>query len=148
MPAGPENTMPSASYDYFSPLGEFGQPRRHYHQMRRLHIFLQSFGTLLADTVTAVPDIMPSGYNDTATIRWAVRSNGTFGILFVSNYQRLTPMPAKSNVQFELVSSDKSTLLTLPAEPFTLAADTWFYWPFNLPLGPLPLAYATAQVRV
>ena len=29
--------MPSESYDFFAPLGEFGQPRRHYHQMRRLH---------------------------------------------------------------------------------------------------------------
>ena len=36
-PAGAANPMPSESYDFFAPLGEFGQPRRHYHQMRRLH---------------------------------------------------------------------------------------------------------------
>ena len=34
-PAGAANPMPSESYDFFAPLGEFGQPRRHYHQMRR-----------------------------------------------------------------------------------------------------------------
>ena len=28
-------------YDFFAPLGEFGQPRQHYHQMRRLHLLLQ-----------------------------------------------------------------------------------------------------------
>ncbi len=40
-PAGAANPMPSESYDFFAPLGEFGQPRQHYHQMRRLHLLIQ-----------------------------------------------------------------------------------------------------------
>ena len=38
-PAGAPNPMPSESYDFFAPLGEFGQPRVHYHQMRRSVIY-------------------------------------------------------------------------------------------------------------
>ena len=29
-PAGAANPMPSFSYDFYAPLGEFGQPRQHF----------------------------------------------------------------------------------------------------------------------
>lgn len=31
-PAGAQNPMPSMSYDFFAPLGEFGQVRPHFHK--------------------------------------------------------------------------------------------------------------------
>merc|ERR1719265_2497623 len=58
-PAGAQNPMPSLSYDFFAPLGEFGQPRRHYHQMRRLHLFVQDIGSSLAATQLVVPKELP-----------------------------------------------------------------------------------------
>merc|ERR1719408_243545 len=67
-PAGAQNPMPSLSYDFFAPLGEFGQPRRHYHLMRRMHLFLNNFGHLLAPMATTQPQAGP--------VRWAVRSDG------------------------------------------------------------------------
>jgi beta-galactosidase len=42
-PAGGANPMPSITYDFFAPLGEMGQPRPHYHSMRRMHTFLQGY---------------------------------------------------------------------------------------------------------
>lgn len=148
MPAGPQNTMPSSSYDFFAPLGEYGQPRPHYHMMRRLHLFLQAFGDLLAEGDPVLPLVTPSSHNDTATVRWSIRTNGTLGLLFVNNYQRETDMPAKSNVQFLLKANGSSQLgdLLVPSAAFTVPANTWFYWPFRWPVGPLTLTYATAQV--
>lgn len=67
-PAGAQNPMPSESYDFFAPLGEFGQPRRHYHQMRRLHNMIQGWGTLLASTSQTLPVTMPSAGNDNTTV--------------------------------------------------------------------------------
>ena len=54
MPAGAQNPMPSESYDFFAPLGEFGQPRRHYHQMRRLHNMIKVGGRAFAIVVIIV----------------------------------------------------------------------------------------------
>ena len=51
-PAGAANPMPSITYDFFAPLGEFGQPRQHYHGMRRLHNTLRHFGAQVASTQT------------------------------------------------------------------------------------------------
>ena len=47
-PAGAQNPMNSMSYDFFAPLSEFGVPRAHYHQMRRLHLFLRDFGVRIS----------------------------------------------------------------------------------------------------
>ena len=57
-PAGGSNPMPSITYDFFAPLGEMGQPRGHYHSMRRMHTFLQGFGEKVAETTTAWVSLM------------------------------------------------------------------------------------------
>lgn len=59
-PAGAANPMPSISYDFFAPLGEFGQMRDHYHEMRRLHLFVESWGSVLASTVPVPPAPIPA----------------------------------------------------------------------------------------
>lgn len=94
MPAGAQNPMPSESYDFFAPLGEFGQPRQHYHQMRRLHIMIQSWAPLLANTLPSAPAELGAGAGTSSTVRWKVRTdeNGA-GFLFVNNYQRLQSLP-------------------------------------------------------
>jgi beta-galactosidase len=136
------NDLPVKTYDFQAPLGEFGQVRPHYHGLRRLHMFLSDWGGELA----VMPATAPAGQqrkNDTEKVRWAVRSDGKSGFLFVSNYQRLLPMPAKPGVQFEIKLANSS--VRVPAAPFTIAADTYFCWPFNMDLGGARLAYATAQ---
>eukprot|EP01045_Picozoa_sp_COSAG04_P052079 COSAG04_NODE_22005_length_363_cov_0.761364_1_plen_113_part_01 len=68
MPAGAQNPMPSESYDFFAPLGEFGQPRQHYHQMRRLHIMIQSWAPLLANTLPSAPAELGAGVGASSTV--------------------------------------------------------------------------------
>lgn len=137
------NDVPVKSYDFQAPLGEFGQVREPYHRLRRLHLFLQDWGATLATLPARLPEARPASPADTATLRWAVRTDGKTGFLFASHYQRLQPMPARPDVQFEIRLS--SGPLRFPLEPITVPADARFVWPFHMDLGGAPLLYATAQ---
>jgi beta-galactosidase len=99
---GYPNDLPEKSYDFNAPIGEFGQINPQYYWLRRLHLFLHDFGAPLAQMPTTLPDLRPADKNDFTTLRWAVRSDGNSGYVFVNNYQRLQPLPAKTNVQFKL----------------------------------------------
>ena len=155
-PAGAANPMPSISYDFFAPLGEMGQPRGHYHSMRRMHTFLQGFGSKVAATTTHWPWPYVPAPTDNTTLRWVVRRGdpGSGSFIFINNYERtgygLRPtMPPKTEVRLELkingsvpiaVPSAKSDALTIPS-------DVWAVWPCDLALlGSERLAYATAQL--
>ena len=99
---GYPNDLPVKSYDFNAPIGEFGQINPQYYWLRRLHLFLHDFGGPLSQMPLSLPDLLPTNKTDLATLRWAVRSDGNSGYVFVNNYQRLQPMPAKTNVQFKL----------------------------------------------
>jgi len=91
-----------------------------------------------------MPEERPRGKEDFTTLRWDVRSDGRAGFVFVNNYQRLQPMPPKSNVQFAIHLPAGS--FTFPEKPVTVPADACFFWPFNFDLGQgVQLAWATAQ---
>ena len=140
---GYPNDLPVKSYDFNAPLGEFGQINPQYYWLRRLHLFLHDFGTPLAQMPPTLPDLRPTNKNDFATLRWAARSDGNSGYVFVNNYQRLQPLPAKKDVQFKLNLPGGEFIF--PAKPVTIPADEFFLWPFNLDLGGAKLIYATAQ---
>lgn len=139
------NDLPVKTYDFQAPLGEFGQVRPHYHLLRRLHLFLRDFGAQLAEMPPVFPS-QPQSADDTETLRWAVRSDGGSGFVFVNNYQRLQPLPAKPEVQFSLQLPGGRAVIKFPTEPVTLPADDCFFWPFDLDLGSgLVLRHASAQ---
>ena len=140
---GYANDLPVKNYDFQAPLGEYGQVRPQYDWMRRLHLFVHDFGGGLAEMPVTLPDLRPTNKTDLATLRWAVRSDGHSGYVFVNNYQRLQPMPPKKDVQFKLNLPGGE--FVFPAKPVTIPADAFFFWPFNLDLGGVNLVYATAQ---
>jgi hypothetical protein len=140
--SGYHNDLPAMTYDFQAPLGEFGQVRPHYHLLRRLHLFLRDWEPL-AGMRAAFPSQRPSSGSDAHTLRWSVRTDGSGGFVFVNNYQRLLPMPAKPDVQFDI--SLKHGIVRFPFEPITIPADSSFLWPFHMDLGGVRLVYATAQ---
>jgi beta-galactosidase len=91
-----------------------------------------------------LPDERVTSKTDFTTLRWAVRSDGNSGFVFVNNYQRLQPLPAKTDAQFKL-NLPGGELDFFPVQPVTIPADEFFFWPFNLDLGGAKLIYATAQ---
>ncbi len=140
---GYPNDLPEKTYDFNAPIGEYGQINPQYYWLRRLHLFLHDFGAPLSQMPATLPDMLPADKSDLATLRWSVRSDGNSGYVFVNNYQRLQPMPAKRDVQFKLNLSGRE--FTFPNNPVTVPADGFFFWPFNLDLRGAKLIYATAQ---
>lgn len=139
------NDMPVKNYDFQAPLGQYGQVRPHYQMLRRLHYFLHDFGAGLAEMDTFLPALRPGGKDDSTTLRWAARSDGRSGFIFVNNYERAKELPAKNEVQFTVKLSDGSAN-TFPKTPITVPPSARFIWPFNLDLGHgLRLAWASAQ---
>lgn len=141
---GYPNDLPVKSYDFNAPIGEFGQINPHYYWLRRLHLFLHDFGARLSQMPTTLPDVIPANKVDTHTLRWCVRSDGDAGYVFVNNYERLRPLPAKTNVQFKLNLPGGEFIF--PRQPVTIPADAFFIWPFKLHMDcEVELDYATAQ---
>ena len=140
---GYANDLPVKSYDFNAPIGEFGQINPQYYWLRRLHLFLHDFGAALAQMPATLPDLRVTNKNDFTTLRWSVRSDGNSGYVFVNNYQRLQPMGAKMNVQFNVNLPGGE--LVFPQKPVNVPADSLFFWPFNMALNGAKLIYATAQ---
>jgi len=140
---GYPNDLPVKNYDFNAPLGEYGQRNPQYFWLRRLHGFIHDFGGALAPMPVTLPDARPVDKTDFTTLRWSVRSDGRSGFVFVNNYQRLQPLPAKTNVQFSLRLPGGD--LVFPPTPVTIPPAACFLWPFNLDLGGATLIYATAQ---
>ncbi len=138
------NDMPVISYDFQAPLGEFGQVRPSYHGLRMLHQFLADFGSDLATMPPTMPPAPAKGLEDTDALRWAARSNGERGFLFINNYQRGQPLPEKTAVQFNLKLHDRQQ--QVPSSPITIPSNAYMIWPFNLDLNGVTLQHATAQL--
>ena len=138
--------MPSSSYDFFAPLGEFGQIRPHYHKMRRLHLLLEAHGSDVASTATHPLQGNANG------IRAAVRAAdyGKPGFIFVNNYERLVEsMPTFNDTRFRLEWTEKNISMTIPSlhlPSFNVPRGSWWVWPYHLPIGKGRLQWATAQL--
>lgn len=137
------NDMPVKNYDFQAPLGQYGQTREQYYLLRRLHLFLHEWGPELAGMPPTMPDMRPHSKGDTNTVRWSVRSDGKSGFVFVNNYERLLNLPTHTNVQFTI--NLPAGPLVFPAAPINIPANACLIWPFNLDLGGVQLAWATAQ---
>jgi hypothetical protein len=138
------NDLPIINYDFQAPLGQFGQVRDSYNSLRLLHTFLADFGSYLAPMQSFFPAAMPSSLSDTQTLRWAVRSDGHRGFIFINNYQRGAEMPDHANVQLQLKLADATQ--TVPAAPVTIPGSSYMIWPFNLDLNGTLLKSASAQL--
>lgn len=138
------NDYPIISYDFYSPLREYGQMNESYRNFKVLHLFLNEFGNQLATCYSNFPDSLCTKADDTKTLRTAVRSDGNSGFVFVNNYQRKLSLPTFPQVQFNLSLANGSNL-TFPQEPCCITADEQQIMPFNMSLEGAVLRYTTAQ---
>lgn len=137
------NDLPVKTYDFQAPLGEFGGLQPSYHTLRHIHLFTSEFGARLAPMPMTLPAQVPAGLDDRQTLRWAVRSDGSSGFIFINNYQRIETLPAHPAVRFELDLKDE--ILRIPSRPVEIGSGAFMIWPFNLDLDGFRLKYATAQ---
>jgi len=141
--SGGYNDTTMISYDFQAPLGPDGQQRKVLEKLRPFHLFLHDFGSRLAPMTVRKPDVSPAKPDDLSTARFAVRSEGDRGFLFVNNHVRQYPMAAQKATQFAVKLQGQS--ITLPSKPVDIADGAYFIWPLNLDLDGTNLHYATAQ---
>jgi hypothetical protein len=141
--SGGYNDTTMISYDFQAPLGPDGQQRKVLEKLRPFHLFTQAFGSRLAPMTVRKPELSPAKPDDLSTARFAVRSEGERGFLFVNNHVRQYPMAAQKATQFNVKLPGQS--ITLPSKPVDIVDGAYFIWPLNLDLDGTNLRYATAQ---
>ncbi|MFI5554508.1 beta-galactosidase [Streptomyces sp. NPDC051738] len=139
------NDLPVLTYDFQAPLGEYGQYRPSYGELRLQHLMLADFGHLLAPMESVLPERRPDGQHDRETLRWAVRSDGASGFLFVNNHQPHELLPDHPDAAFAVEFPGEARALTLPSSPVTVPAGAYFCWPLRLDVAGVRLEWASAQ---
>ncbi|NUU74926.1 beta-galactosidase [Paenibacillus xylanilyticus] len=140
-----EQFLPKITYDYQSPLGEFGRVGASYDRIRAISIFLQSFGSILAPMKTILPEgqstIDPT---DTETLRWCVRHHNGSGFVFLNNFQDQVNLTSrKIRIELETVKGH----VAFPAEgELELPGGIGLMLPFNLELHGVSLVSATTPL--
>ena len=135
-PATNYNDLPVKNYDFQAPLGEFGQTYPHYFTLRKLHLFLQDYGSILAPLEARFPAPQDVAKGDDSFLRHSIRQSGDSGFVFVNNYERLQQLSDKRGVRFSLGD------VTFPSRKVTVPAGTVCIFPVNIS----GLRYATAQL--
>ncbi|GAB3654509.1 alpha-amylase family protein [Glycomyces tarimensis] len=139
---GYPNDVPALSYDFYAPIGEHGQIRAHHHLLRRQHLWLREEG----HRVVVMAANVGGGSEDRDELRWAVRSDGRSGYLFLTTYQPpKRPLASQDQVQFTVHFEDGT--VTVPSAPVDVPAGLSVVWPLRYALTPdLELRSATAQL--
>ena len=140
------NGLPRVNYDFQAPIGQYGQVRYHYKHLRMLHLFLETYGEMLAPMKSILPEtnakITPE---DKETLRYAVRSYGDSGFIFIINFQDHAELKDIEAVKIEVET--KKEILSFPLEEasFNVPKGTSAILPFNLNLENVTLKTATVQ---
>lgn len=130
------NDMPVKNYDFQAPLGEFGQTYPHYYTLRKLHLFMQDYGDVLAPMEASFPAKQDLNKGEDTGLRYSYRTDDDSGFVFINNYERLQNLSAKKGVRFDLCGVE------FPSTPMTIPEGTVCIFPVNID----GIRYATAQL--
>ena len=108
------NDLPVKTYDFQAPLNEFGQKNPHYYLLRKLHLFMQDWGEVLAPMEATFPCEQDVAKGDDRFLRWSYRAKDGSGFIFINNYERLQNLSAKKQVKLEACGV-KLPEMTIPA---------------------------------
>lgn len=134
---GARNDFPELGYDFGAPLAVDGFRRESWYRLRLQHGLLRDFGARLA----TMPATFPPASADAGALRWAVRSDGRSGFVFVTNHEPGVELPAHDGVVLEVDGAEGA--VAFPAVDIPSGAA--FAWPFRLGVGATELVTATAQ---
>ena len=139
--SGYPNDCPTLSYDFQAALSEYGEVREQYRLLNLLHLFVRDFGALLAP-MEAVMSEKEVYADDPESFRYAMRTDGKHGFVFVSQYQREMTL---SDIPDAVIDTGTTVF-----PPMTVRNGMSFILPFRLPMpsadGERFLSYATAQL--
>jgi beta-galactosidase len=141
---GYPNDVPRLGYDFHAPIGESGVLAPSHAELRRQHSFLAAFGAALADMPSSLPDRRPAGVEDRETLRWALRSDGSSGFLFLAWHQPHFPLATYRSARFRITLSAEQEVV-FPSTPVDIPAGTLARWPIGLIAGGVRVDWATAS---
>jgi hypothetical protein len=133
------------SYDYQAPIGEFGNVSSGFYSLKLINYFLNSYGNDLAPLHTVLPTTNDSIKADNSTtLRYAVRTDGNKGFVFMHNYQDHLVTPDMEGLKINVAS--KTGVITFPtAGTFTLKSGSSAILPFNMNIDGINVRMATIQ---
>lgn len=139
---GYPNDLPVKSYDFEAPIGESGLVSESYGRLRRLHLFLHEWGSLLAPSIPLIPADSCREPADLKTLRYAVRHNPQEhgGFVFVNNHLRKRVLADHENVRITVSAEGHD--YTLP--PVHLKNGENAILPYHLRMGDTLLLGANA----
>jgi len=142
-----EGAVPKFSYDYQAPLGEFGQVRDSFHQLKMQHLFYQEFQDEFTATKTVLSrEAEVQVPEDIETLRYAVRMDETGkGFLFINNYQdHVTGIDQKD---FSIsINSDRGVVRVPDQGEISLKKDCCAILPLFFEIDGITLKYGTNQL--
>ncbi|MDR1673474.1 MAG: beta-galactosidase [Bacteroidales bacterium] len=134
--------VPKISYDFQAPLGEYGKARDSYFNLRLIHLFTENFAGRLAPMGVVLPEtnsrIKPE---DRETLRYAVRSDGKAGFVFLHNFQDHDDRTDQKTDGLNIQLSGE----TIRFPSFTLTKGASVILPFNMSVNAALLKYAMVQ---
>ncbi len=138
-----ENSLIYPIFNNFfqSPIGEHGAYKQDsYHLMKIVNLFIHDFGQELAEMQPILQESVPHDTNS-RELRYAMRTNGESGYIFVNHHSHLLELEPVYGVRFNV--NDK--MPPIPEEPIDVTGDHAFFFPFNMKYGDACADYITAQ---
>lgn len=137
--------IPKISYDFQAPVGEYGQIRPSFKHLKPLNFFLQHYGKTLTPMMAALPETNTAiTKENTATLRYALRTNGAEGFVFMHNYQDHASITDLKDLRL-IVKTSLGEVSIPESGSFTLRKDQYAILPVNLRISDAVIRYATAQ---
>lgn len=141
-----ECAVPKFSYDYQAAIGEFGQLRKSYHQLRLQHLLYSNFTEEIALAKTFLSEeAKVQEPEDTQTLRYVIRADEKGrGFLFINNYQ--DHVECVDQKAFAVtVQTDMGRVRIPERGGINLAKESFCILPFYMDIEGVLLKYATAQ---
>jgi hypothetical protein len=133
---GYPNDYPILNYDFHTAMTSYGEVRDQYRLLNLIHLFVNDFGQILApmDNVGSTKDVAA---DDLTSLRYAMRTDGRSGFVFINHHQRLAELEDTKDVVIDTGS------VVFPK--ISVTGDKAFFLPFNMDTDAGNLVYATAQ---
>jgi beta-galactosidase len=142
--SGYPNDLPTFDYDFHAAVGSAGQLGASHAMLRRQHAFLAAFGDSLATLPAAFPDLLPTGVDDSSTLRWSVRGADGSGFVFINWHQPHIPLPTLRQIRPSVEHG--SGMVVFSDAPLDIVPGTIARWPYGLTMSGTRLNWATASV--
>lgn len=142
-----EYRVPRLSYDWQSPLGEYGQRRLHYDLLRRINYLIRDVQQSIATAAPCLPVNQPLlKADDLTSVRACLRATEDGrGFLFLNNFQDHADMPAKFDVRVVVHDAIRGDLIFPAVGRLDLEEGVNLILPFNLDLAGVSLKQAGVQ---